>query len=313
MAFLEVVAEMWKQIICGVLAVFALAMCTSAQTNSARPGISMQQALALAQKGDCEKALPVLRRGLARIADTKLRLSAAMAQARCGMSLGDYDSSIVGLLQMKRDAPGDPEVLYIWSHYLQQIADRTVEALVKTAPDSVAAQKLNAEAFESQSKWEEASAAYRRILDQDPKAPEIHYRLAHIVLEQSESNVEQARKELAEELKVNPKNAAAEFMLGELARRAGQWDEAIAHFARASQLDAGFLETYLALGMSLNSAGKYAEAIPPLELYVRNQTEDPAGHYQLAMAYLRTGNREGAARESALQRKAAEKTTQNVH
>ncbi len=304
---------MSKPIICGVLSIFALGLLASAQTNPARPGLSIQQALALAEKGQCEKSLPVLRRGLARIPDTKVRLSAAMAQARCGMSLGEYDTAVAGLLQMKRDAPHDPEVLYIWSHYLQQIADRTVEELVKTAPDSLAAQKLNAEAFESQSRWEEAIAAYRKILEQDPHAPEIHYRLAHIVLEQSENNVEQARKELAEELKVNPKNAAAEFMLGELARRRGEWEEAITHFRSATQLDASFLEAYLALGMSLNSATKYADAIPPLELYVKNQTEDPAGHYQLAMAYARTGNREAAARESALQRKAAEKTTQNIH
>jgi tetratricopeptide (TPR) repeat protein len=72
-------------------------------------------------------------------------------------------------------------------------------------------------------------------------------------------------------------------------------------------LDVGFAEAYLALGMSLSSAAKYTEAIAPLEGYVKIVPENPAGHYQLAMAYSRTGNKEAAARELELQRKTAEK------
>ena len=37
----------------------------------------------------------------------------------------------------------------------------------------------------------------------------------------------------------------------------------------------------------------------------RLQPGDPVGHYQLAMAYGRTGNREGAMREAAAQKEAA--------
>jgi predicted Zn-dependent protease len=97
------------------------------------------------------------------------------------------------------------------------------------------------------------------------------------------------------------------FALGEISRRAGEWDEAIRLFTRAKQLDAGFLEAYLALGMSLNAAGKYADAVAPLERYAKGVPADPAGHYQLALAYSRTGNKAGANRELQLQREAAAK------
>jgi Flp pilus assembly protein TadD len=50
------------------------------------------------------------------------------------------------------------------------------------------------------------------------------------------------------------------------------------------------------LGISLTSTRKFAEAVAPLETYVRMQPEDPSGHYQLAIAYERTGNKEGAVR-----------------
>ena len=42
------------------------------------------------------------------------------------------------------------------------------------------------------------------------------------------------------ELAIDPANAAAEFMLGDIARQAQQWDEAIAHFSRAIKSDPGF-------------------------------------------------------------------------
>ncbi len=57
--------------------------------------------------------------------------------------------------------------------------------------------------------------------------------------------------------------------------------------------------------MSFAGSGKFADAVSPLESYVKMQPNDPAGHYQLAMAYSRIGNREGAARELALQNKVA--------
>ena len=99
-------------------------------------------------------------------------------------------------------------------------------------------------------------------------------------------------------------------MLGEIARRSGQWDEAIQRFARASTLDVGFAEAYLALDMSLSFASKYTEAVAPLERYVKIVPGNPAGHYQLALAYARTGNRPAAERELELQRKTAEKAPQ---
>ena len=115
---------------------------------------------------------------------------------------------------------------------------------------------------------------------------------------------------LKEELKIDPNNAGAEYVLGELSSQAQQWDEAIHHFSGAAKLDAGFSEAVLGLGSSYVSAGKFAEAIPPLENYVRVQPANPAGHYQLALAYSRAGRKEDAKREAALQKETAERIEQ---
>jgi tetratricopeptide (TPR) repeat protein len=270
--------------------------------------------LSLTEKGRCKEALLVLKKVTPRITDKQLRYHVAMATARCAMSLDQEDTVVGALLWLKREFPHDPEVLYITTHYYSQLAARASQELAATAPNSTQALQLEAEAFESQGKWDEAATQYKRILEQNPQTPGIHYRLGRIWLSRPENpqNPVEARQEFEKELKIDPASVSAEFMLGEIARQAGQWDEAINHFSKATQVDESFAEAFLALGVSLNSAGRFADAIPPLQSYVKMLSSDPAGHYQLAVAYNRTGRKMEAAREMNLQREAAARSQQGA-
>lgn len=269
--------------------------------------VQAQRGIALAQKGKCLDAIPLLKAASARLGDKQLKFQAAMLLARCAMSIDDSQTAVEALLVLNRDFPNDPEVLYTTTHFYSELASRASQKLAATAPQSPQAGKLEAEAFESQGDWDKAAAQYRKILEQNPKEPEIHFRLGRILLSKTSSDPDGARKEFEEELKISPKNASAEFMLGETARQAGQWDDAAKHFSRAAELDQGFVEAYLALGMSLNAGGRFAGAVAPLQTYVKMQPGDPAGHYQLATAFARTGRKADADREMALQREAAAK------
>jgi len=251
----------------------------------------------------------VLEKSTPSLQDKELRYRTLMATARCAMALEQTDTAVRALLELNRDFPHDPDVLYTTTHFYSELASRAAQELAATAPTSVQAEQLEAEAFESHEDWDKAVAEYRKILQQHPQQHGIHYRLGRILLSKTPPEVESAKSELEAELKVDPGSAAAEFMLGETARQAGQWDEAIARFSKASKLDEGFEEAYLALGMSLNSASKFADAVAPLERYVKMQPADPAGHYQLATAYARTGRKQEAQREMQLQRDTAAKIT----
>jgi len=273
-----------------------------------------ERAIDLAAKGRCQEALPVLKQSLARpainnAAAKQVEYRAAMAAAKCAMSLNQAQTAVNALFILKRDFPHDPEVLYITTHFFSELAMQASQELAREAPNSYQAQELQAESFESQGRWELAAKEYNKILQQNANVPGIHFRLGRVALSkgESEANTEEAKKEFEQELKIDPSNAAAEFSLGEIARRAGQWDEAAAHFSTAAKIDSGFAEAYLALGMSLASAQKFSEAVAPLEKYVKIVPEDPAGHYQLAIAYDRTGRKENASREMQLQREAAAK------
>jgi protein O-GlcNAc transferase len=94
-------------------------------------------------------------------------------------------------------------------------------------------------------------------------------------------------------------------VLGELARETQDLPEAIRHFTKATELNPKFAEAYLGLGMSLLAQKNYAEAVAPLEKAAKLQPENPATHYGLATAYSRTGRKDEAEREFALQQQTA--------
>ncbi len=270
---------------------------------------AVERNIDLASKGRCEEALPLLKKSMARITEKQVKYKALMATVRCGMSQKEDRTTVNALLDLKRDFPEDPQVLYMTSQVFLEIAERASQELTSVAPNSYQTKELQAETLESQEKWADAAAIYRKILEENPSLRGIHYRLGRAALSQPDSptSAEDAKKEFAAELAIDPVNAAAEFWLGELARRDGQWDEAISHFASAAKINPKFADAVLSLGTALNSAGKFSEAIPQLEKYIKMAPDDPAGHYQLGIAFARTNRKEDSIREMTIQRDLAEK------
>lgn len=300
--------NLYRRLVAGTTLLSSLAgIVAYAEAGAPAPVLTAQQAINLAHSGHCKQALAPLRRMIPQIADKTVKYNARISLVRCAMALDEEQAAADVLLQLKHDEPDNPEVLYLATHYFSELGMRAAQQLQARAPGSYQARRLEAEALESQGKNDEAAVIYRKILEENPKIPGIHYRLGQIALDRAGSggSTDEVKREMQSEVEVDPSNASAQFVLGELARRAGDWNEAIARFSQAANLDVGFSEAYLALGMSHAAAGQFAQAISPLETYVKQQPDDPAGHYQLALAYSRTGNKDGAAREMALQAQAA--------
>lgn len=276
------------------------------------PAAAAKESLSLAEHGKCKEALQLLRKA-PRSANKDLNLKAGVATVRCAINLDQTEAAAEAIAFLNREFPHDAEVLYVTTHAYSDLSTKASLELARTAPDSYQAHEMNAEALEMQGKWDDAAKEYQAITKQYPDVPGIHFRMARLYLSKPDTQGnagEKAKKELESELEIDPRNAAAEYLLGELAREATQWDEAIGHFSRSAKLDPSFAEVFLGLGMSYFSAGKFTEAIPPLETYVKMQPGNPAGHYQLAVAYSRTGRMEDAKREAALQKAAAAKIEQ---
>ena len=267
----------------------------------------------LAETGHCGDAMPLLRKSFPQALDKDLKIRIGFDAVRCAMTLNQTGLAVDFLRLLNREFPRAPEVLYLTVHIYSDLSLRASQELADVAPSSNEAHQLNAESLEVQGKWDEAAAEYRRILEHNPRAIGIHFRLGRLLLSKPDpdtSTADQAKAEFQQELEIDPTNAGAEYVLGELARQAQQIPVAIEHFTRATRLDAGFGDAFLGLGMALVLNKQYSDAIPPLETAVKLQPANPAGHYQLAIAYGHAGRKEDAKREAALQRETAEKIDQ---
>jgi tetratricopeptide (TPR) repeat protein len=271
---------------------------------------SAERAIKLAESGRCEQAAPALKKAAQLTTDKSMKRTVAFAGVRCAMLINQTGLAVDFLQMLNRDFPGDSEVLYLSVHTYSDLSTRAAQQLAVTAPNSADAHKLNAEALEAQGKWEEAEKEYKALLLQNPQLPGIHFLLGRLLLSKPDpapTAADDAKKEFQHELEIDPRNAGAEYVLGELARQESQWPEAIQHFSRATELDAGFGDAFLGLGTTLLSAKKFSEAIPPLETAVKLEPRNPGAHYSLATALTRAGRKEEADKEFAIHRQMTQK------
>jgi tetratricopeptide (TPR) repeat protein len=268
-------------------------------------GLSAEKAVTLAEQGHCQESIPALKHAMIGQVPAETRKRAGIVGIRCSLTLDDRDSASEFIRLLNKQFSHDPEVLFVLVHAYSDLSTRTAQDLGRTAPQSLAAHKLNAEALEMQGRWEPAQLEYEGILEKEPNAPGIHFLLGRLLLSKPDAGpeaAERAKQEFLKEVEIDPKNAGAQYILGELARRDEKCDEAIPRFSRAAKLDSNFGEAYLGWGTCLVTLKRYEEAIPPLEAAVRMQQGNPAAHYNLAVALSRTGKKEEAEKEFAIQR-----------
>lgn len=299
----------------GVLAMAAAAFGQTKNAAAASPSSDGVAAVVRSlEAGEC--SAPLLARAkrayaqpAGAAAEMKKRLAAG--GIRCAMTLNATNDAAALVQMMNRDFGDDPEALYITVHTYSDLALRASQALLFKHPDAYQVHQLNAEALETQGKWNEAAEEYRMVLKKNPELPGVHYRLGRILLSRPGADAaavrDEARQEFEAELRVNPKNAGAEFVLAELARQSEKNDEAVARFTRAIQDDRMFADAYLGLGRSLLASGKADQAIAPLEQAVKLQPDNPATHFHLATAYRRSGRKDDADREAQAHKAASDR------
>jgi tetratricopeptide (TPR) repeat protein len=267
--------------------------------------LSPEKAIALAEQGHCRESIAALKRLMGAQTTAEMRKQAGVVGVRCSLAVDDRDATIEFLRQLNKQFPHDPDVLFVVVHAYSDLSTRAAQDLGRTAPQSIAAHKLNAEALEMQGKWEPAQLEYEEILKKEPNARGIHFLLGRSLLSRPDAGPDataRAREEFTKELAIDPNNSGAQYILGELARREQNWDEAISRFSAAAKLDPNFAEAYLGWGASLIDQKKYPEAISPLRAAERLTPGNPDVHHALATALVRSGHKEEAEKEFAIHR-----------
>src|SRR5713226_2101793 len=148
---------------------------TALKLDPAATGARDFLAASLAETGQCQEALPQLKKSIARVTDKNLKRSMEVAGLRCAMSLSQMDQALDFIKSLNRDFPRDPEVLYLTVHVFSDLSIQASQALLVGAPSSYQVHLLNAEALETQGKWEDAAREYRVVLERNPNLPGMHY------------------------------------------------------------------------------------------------------------------------------------------
>jgi tetratricopeptide (TPR) repeat protein len=267
--------------------------------------VSPEKAVILAEQGHCRENISALKRAMGAQVPAATRKQAGAIGVRCALAVDDRDAALEFIRLLNKQFARDPDVLFIIVHAYSDLSTRTAQDLGRTAPQSLAAHKLNAEALEEQGKWQPAQLEYEEMIRKDPNARGTHFLLGRSLLSQPDAGPDataRAKQEFQKELQIDPTNSGAEYILGELARREENWEEATARFSQAAKLDPNFAEAYLGWGVSLIGDKQYQQAIHPLRIAERLTPRNPDIHQALGTALVRSGQKEEANKEFAIHR-----------
>ncbi|HXK06439.1 MAG TPA: tetratricopeptide repeat protein [Verrucomicrobiae bacterium] len=258
--------------------------------------------LSRAATGACDAARPDLQQQFDSNPEGSLRRLAGLALVQCALAQNRMSEAQAVLEKLQKSFPDDADVLYETAKVHMKGWNDAVFQMYQKTPASFRVNQLSGEIFELQGQYQDAATEYRKAIQKNPAALNLHYRLGRALLLQSHdpANLKEARKEFQAELTLNPSDAVAEYQIGQILVAERDPAGAAARFEKAVSLNPEFGEALVALARTKADAKKYTEAIGLLERAVKLQPTSESAHYALMMAYRNAGRTEDAQREKAV-------------
>jgi tetratricopeptide (TPR) repeat protein len=182
------------------------------------------------------------------------------------------------------------ECLYELKEYA--LAAQAYQEIVKSAPQNAEARLRLGVSLYSSGQLVPAEKELEQALRQAPSLPHAHYTIGAVLLD--EKRVDEARTHLERELLADPRCSGCMAKLAHIAYLKGDDRQCESWLAKAAAVDPGDLETDLVYGMLANRSGRYDQAIAHLTKVVEASPGYAKAQYQLAIAYLRSGNADKA-------------------
>lgn len=170
-------------------------------------------------------------------------------------------------------------IAYSKNNQLDQALE-ILAAIVKEHPDYAQAHLNLGVLYTQQTNYRLAAAEFQQALKIDPEndAARASYIKALIVLAQLDDALPIAE----ENLKRNPRDAEALYLLGTVQRQRGHYSEAERVLARAVAVQPDFYDSHYEYGFALAKLGRKAEARAQLEQALRLKPDSSEARFQLA-------------------------------
>ena len=244
-------------------------------------------ALTRAGMGECSAVTQDLFREYSSNTSAPMKRLAGIALAGC------IDS------QLQAEQSTDADVLYQAARRHMRLWNDTLMEMFRKTPASYRVNQISGEVFETQGRYAEAAAEYRKAIAKNPKALDLHFRLGRALLlhDRAPTTLEEARREFEAEIALNAEDAAAEYQIAQILTAQGK--PSLPHYERALKLRPDFTEAMIAVAKARAEAKQYPEAIRLLESAVQRQPQSEAARYNLMLAYRNSGQMDKAREQKA--------------
>jgi tetratricopeptide (TPR) repeat protein len=168
------------------------------------------------------------------------------------------------------------------------LAAQAYGEILKRTPANVKARLSRGIALYSSGRLAAAERELRLVLRQAPGTPQADYSLGAVLFDQKRTD--EAKTHLERELARDPGCASCLAKLAHIAYLGGDDQRCESLLVKAAALDPTHVESNLVLGMLEIRTGRYDLAIQHLTGVVEQVPGSATAHYQLALAYQRSGN-----------------------
>jgi superkiller protein 3 len=251
--------------------------------------------------GQCQEAAPLLAKHFRAETELKLRRLVGLSLLGCDVASSQFDLAEGVAQTLRQTYPDDPDVLYNLAALYTRLWNSVAADLMEKHPDSFRVHQLGGEVMEAQGRIDRAIKEYELALKENPKVPQLNYRIGRLILQGGGTSANQeALERFQQELALNPSDAPSEYWIGLIDTNQHKTKEAEEHLRRSQKLDPGFADPCVGLGKLFLQEKHPEKAVDELQKAIQVQPNDAAAHYELMEAYRDQGKLAEAQQEMAV-------------
>lgn len=270
------------------------------------PTASAMLGMSYFQLGMNEKAEPLLRSAMRTKPDDN---DVEMILSHILINVHKYQDAASFLNNFLERNPKSQEGWYLLGKTYLQMSQDALKKINEIDPDSVVAHEIAGEIDESMHNYDVALVEYKKAVDMAPNQPGTHMHMANAYW--LIGKWESAQSEFKAELSNDPNNCMARWKLANAILEANDSNEdALDQLNQSIDRCPTLMQARVDRARALVRMGKQGDALPDLEMAVKDSPTEPTIHFLLAAVYRSQGNAAAAQQEmrtySQLQRAASE-------
>lgn len=254
--------------------------------DPAAPRAELFLALSESDLRNCKEATPLLIKYFATEPHGRLQRLTGLALLGCTAEASDPLPALQTAARLKQLYPDDADILFESAELYTRMWNESASELMAKHPDSYRVHELAGEVDEAQNNYDQAIREYSLAIEQNPKLPQMHYRIGQIYLRQAAADADdKAMIEFQKEKLVDPQSAVSDLAMGDIDMHEHKLGQAQPLYEEAIKLDPTLVEARVGLAKILLEQKNAEASIRQLQAIIADHPQNSEAHYVLMMAY----------------------------